>query len=75
MRWRRTIIEYMPDLLAPHATSIIGKYNYFVPRERLIEARPPCAGIELRTRFEELISACRADIDPSFIIIPILVCE
>jgi len=84
MRWSRTIIEYVPKMrsapgtphfLAPHATSIIGKYNYFVLRERLIEARPARVGIELCVRTEELISARSAEIDPFLVIIPIFVLE
>jgi len=64
-----------PHLLAPHATSVIGKYNYFVLRERLIEARPAGVGFELGIGTEKVISARSADIDPFLVIIPIFVLE
>src|SRR6266516_6871461 len=84
MRRGRTIIEYMPKmrsapgaphLLAPHATSVIGKYKYFVLRERLIEARPARVGFELGIGTKKFISARSAEIDPFLVIIPIFVLE
>ena|SRR5258707_13270379 len=69
---RRTVVEYLPKVrsapgaphfLAPHATSVIGKDDYFVLRERLVEARPARAGFDLGIGAEEFISARGAEID------------